>query len=77
MFNKSDDADCVAKKMKLPTLNDWGDRSLFNYPFVYSCRVQANYLVYGNFLDITPLQLDIQKVSGYFPIPSVRLPHTG
>jgi hypothetical protein len=36
-----------------------------------------NYLVYRNFLDITPLQLDIQKLSGYFPISSVYLPHLG
>jgi hypothetical protein len=34
MFDKLDDADCVAKKMELPTLNDWGDRSLPNQPFV-------------------------------------------
>jgi hypothetical protein len=34
MFDKLDDADCVAKKMELPTLNDWGDRSLLNQPFV-------------------------------------------
>jgi hypothetical protein len=42
MFDKLDDADCVAKKMELPALNDGGDRSLANQPFVYSCRSQAN-----------------------------------
>jgi hypothetical protein len=42
MFNKLDDADCVAKKMELPTLNDGGDRSSVNQPFVLCCRSQAN-----------------------------------
>jgi hypothetical protein len=27
MFNKSDDADCEAKKTELPHTNAWGDRS--------------------------------------------------
>jgi hypothetical protein len=27
MFNKTDEADCVAKKMNRPTTDDWGDRS--------------------------------------------------
>jgi hypothetical protein len=42
MFNKLDDADCVAKKMELPALNDGGDRSSVNQPFVLCCRSQAN-----------------------------------
>jgi hypothetical protein len=32
--------------------------------------------VYRKFLDITPPQIDIQKVSGYFPISSVYPPRT-
>jgi hypothetical protein len=34
MFDKLDDADCVARKINLPTTNDGGDRSLPNQPFV-------------------------------------------
>jgi hypothetical protein len=35
MFNKSDEADCVAKKMERPTNNDGGDRVSPTIPYLF------------------------------------------